>query len=90
MGPEIVRKTGTADYANVQAVFRLSPEQCDVLDSFILRDLSSGVLPFLMTHPRTGALARWRLRAGSSSSLKIRPVAPHVWDYSLELTRLPE
>ena len=55
LGPPKVRRRDTAGVRPMVFKMKMSTAQVATLETFFEDDLSSGVMPFYYTHPRTGA-----------------------------------
>lgn len=62
VGPAKVRRRTTANVRDIQFRSWLTPAQTEDLDTFFMRDVYSGALPFDYTHPRTGAVVSARFK----------------------------
>lgn len=83
-GPVKVRRRSTAAPDDISGTMVLTSVQTDVLDEFYLHALAGGALPFLMRHPRTQALNRFRIKKPPTYT-----PAQGLWIAGLTLEKLP-
>ena len=67
VGPPIERRKGTYRMREIEAEAYLTPMQVDILEQFVWNELKGGVLPFLISHPRTGAPVTAKLKDNDGS-----------------------